>query len=785
MGKQFTVVSSFGHVRDLPKKKLGVDIEKKFEPEYSVPDKSKKVVQKLKTLAKKTDDVYYATDEDREGEAIAWHLQELLCVPSDKIKRIVFHEITKEAIMEALEKPRTIDQHLVNAQQARRIVDRLVGYQLSPFLWDKVARGLSAGRVQSVAVRLIVEREAEIDAFKKREYWTLDATFTNGEPILAKLFAKDDKKLDKFDIPSQADADKLVASAKEKKYAVSSVQKKRIRRKPLPPFTTSTLQQDANRKLGYSSQQTMRLAQQLYEGVTIAGEGQVGLITYMRTDSVNLAGKFITDSRNMIAKEFGKEYLPAEPRRYAASSKLAQEAHEAIRPTEAARTPQSISHALDPQQMKVYELIWNRAVASQMNDAEFDSTTIDIADAAKAFTFRSTGSVKHFDGFYRVYPDAIKEVILPSVQEGQALELSELKPEQHFTEPPARFSEAGLVKALEERGIGRPSTYAPTIATIVDRGYVIKENRRLIPTDIAKLVNKVLVEHFPTIVDFQFTARMEEDLDHIAEGKKDWVPVVSDFYLPFKDNLDKKSKELDKKRLTEEKSDVVCEKCGKPMVIKTGRFGRFLACSGYPECKNTVRLNGNTPAAPEAPPVSLGKDPSSGKEIFARTGRFGSYVQLGEKTGDEKPKTASLLPGMTLESLTLEDAIALLSLPRTLGATEAGDPIIAANGKFGPYIKAGKETRSIPPDASPISITLEQAQELLRQPKVKGRASAKRLLKEVGKLPSGETISIFAGKYGPYVSDGKTNASLPKGTLPEQVTLEQATGLLEAKRAKE
>lgn len=782
LGKGYKVTSSFGHVRDLPKSKLGVDVAGDFTPEYVVPEKSKKTVTELKKLAKNANIVYYATDEDREGEAIAWHLHSILKTPEDKTKRIVFHEITKTAIDEAIKSPRSIQQHLVDAQQARRVVDRLVGYELSPFLWEKVARGLSAGRVQSVVVRLIVEREEEIEKFKPQEYWTIESVFdANKKDLLSKLHILKGKKLDKFGVNNETLANEIVGIAKKGTFAITSVTKKRTKRKPNPPFTTSTLQQDANRKLGYSAKQTMRLAQQLYEGIKIGSKGeQVGLITYMRTDSVNLSTKFIDESRALIEKDFGKEYLTEKPRVYVAKSKLAQEAHEAIRPTEVAQTPDSLKDSLDPQQLKMYTLIWNRAVASQMNDAEMDSTSIDIEDDKKELTFRATGSILAFPGFYKVYPDAVNETILPDVKENDSVNLKKIEPKQHFTEPPARYSEAGLVKALEERGIGRPSTYAPTISTVVDRGYVTKENRRLEPTDIARLVNKVLVEHFPDIVDYDFTARIEEDLDKIAENKIEWKPVVKNFYMPFKKNLDIKSKELDKKNLTEEKSDEICDKCKQPMIIKTGRFGKFLACTGYPDCKNTINLNSNGDKDEKPTEEAIGEDPETKKLIFIKTGRYGTYVQLGEKEGKEKPKTASLLPMMDPANITLEIALKLLTLPRTLGKTKEGDDIIAANGPFGPYVKAGKETRSLPADIPPTDVTLEQALDLLSKPKEKKRGGGE--LANLGKDSEGREIKIKSGRYGAYITDGTTNAPMPKDKVPASLTLEEANKVLEAKR---
>lgn len=593
LGKGFKVESSFGHIRDLPKSKLGVDPANEFALDYVIPKEKLKHVATLKKLAHKADTVYLATDEDREGEAISWHLTEALKVRPDRYQRITFHEITKEAIEHALHHPRALDIHLVNAQQARRVLDRLVGYELSPLLWKKVARGLSAGRVQSVAVRLIVEREREIQAFKPQEYWTIEAILETSrkESFPAKLQAIDGKAVEKFDIANEARAREILARLEGKRWTIASVSAKKTSRKPPPPFTTSTLQQEANRKLGFSAKQTMMFAQQLYEGIELGNEGSIGLITYMRTDSFNLAEKFLHDTKAYLAS-LGSSYAQSAPRRYTTKSKLAQEAHEAIRPTDIARTPDEVKHALSPEQGKLYDLIWRRALASQMPDAILNQVIIDtLADGQN---FRTSGSTIDFDGFLKLYPDGATETLLPAVQEGEQVTPKEVKPLQHFTEPKPRYSEASLIKALEELGIGRPSTYAPTISTVVERGYVLKEERRLKPTDIALVVNDLLVEHFPSIVDYQFTAKMENNLDEIASGEQEWVPVIKDFYGPFKQTLEEKEHTLSKKELTTEETSEVCTTCGKPMVIRLGRFGKFLACSGYPECKHTRPLPGAT-----------------------------------------------------------------------------------------------------------------------------------------------------------------------------------------------
>lgn len=625
LGKDYTVKSSFGHLRDLPKSKLGVDVEKNFEPTYVISKEKAKTVQELQDAAAKAGEVLFATDEDREGEAISFHLAAILDIPASKAKRITFHEITKTAILEALEHPRKLDINLIDAQQARRILDRLVGYNLSPFLWRKVAKGLSAGRVQSVAVRLVTEREREIDAFKPEEYWSIEGEFAadRSTTFAARLSSIAGKKLDKMDLTAVLPVKKILADLAGASYAISSVDEKQTKRTPPAPYTTSSLQQEANHQLGFSAKQTMRLAQQLYEGMEIGSEGSVGLITYMRTDAVNLSEKFLADAREVIGKEFGERYRAEEPRRYKNKNKNAQEAHEAIRPTEAFRTPAAVEPFLDRNQYRLYELIWSRAVASQMAEAQLNSATIDI-ESNNHYGFHATGQTIVFEGFLKLYPEKMKENALPKLAEGQAVTCQSLTPEQHFTEPPARYSDATLVKALEEYGIGRPSTYAPTIATIEDRGYVERDDKKkLKPKDIAYIVNDLLVAHFPHIVDYQFTAQMEESLDEIARGEKEWQPVIKDFYIPFKETLDKKEIELDKKKLTEEKTDQVCDKCQSPMIIKVGRFGKFFACSGYPECKNTKPLPGEAGPAPEPTNEVCEK---CGSPMMRRVGRFGPFI---------------------------------------------------------------------------------------------------------------------------------------------------------------
>jgi DNA topoisomerase-1 len=598
LGTGYKVESSFGHVRDLPKSEMGVDIEHDFTPRYVIPIKAKKTIANLKKLAKTADEIILASDEDREGEAIAWHLAEALNIKSDTAKRIVFHEITKTAIMAALDHPRKIDNALVDAQQARRILDRLVGYELSPFLWKKVAKGLSAGRVQSVAVKLIVEREKEIKAFKSDEYWSISGDFSKVSDakitFSAELNKIKGKTINKLHIKDQAQADKIIAELQGAKYEVANVEYRDSQKNPPTPFTTSTLQQGANRMLGFSAKQTMVLAQRLYEQ---------GFITYMRTDSLNLSSKFLTDAKEYLSANVGKEYTLPIPRVFKTKSKGAQEAHEAIRPTEVTNTPEMLKDKLEPNQYRLYRLIWQRSLATQMPPALLSVTTVDISAIDTDYSFRASGQVLKFDGYLKIYPETTKEQDLPSIDKGEKLKLEKLSGAQHFTVPPARYSDAGLVKEMEKHGIGRPSTYAPTISTIIDRNYVARDDhKRLAPTDIAFVVIDLLEKHFANIVDYKFTADMEDSLDKVAEGKKDWVPVIRDFYEPFHKNLEIKYEEVDKNKIMpEEKTSEICEKCQSPMIIKTGRYGKFLACSNYPNCRNIKSLGGPKPGTAITP----------------------------------------------------------------------------------------------------------------------------------------------------------------------------------------
>ncbi len=680
LGKDYKIESSFGHIRDLPKSKMGIDIAHDFAPEYVIPKEAAKRVAALKKLAKSAPEIILATDEDREGEAIAWHLTQALGlatqIPSPlagegaraksrageggkAIKRIVFHEITKTAIEEALKNPREIDIKLVDAQQARRILDRLVGYELSPFLWKKVKAGLSAGRVQSVALRLIVEREREIEKFKPREYWTIEARLSPATPsssppsplrerggervgvFTAKLHSIEGNALKKFDLGDKASSDKIIADLKGASYQVAEIAEKEARRYPAAPFTTSTLQQEAARKLGLSAKQTMMYAQQLYE---------TGYITYMRTDSVNIAEQSLRQAQRVIEEKFGKNYVLSSPRRYKTKTKGAQEAHEAIRPTDLSQDSQILEGTLEKRQAQLYDLIWKRAIASQMPEAVFDQTVVDITttpsprpstgvpspargEGKKEYSFRATGQVLKFDGFIKVYTEGrdekdeeeLAEGELPKLQKSEILNLVSLDGKQHFTEPPPRYTDATLVKTLEEYGIGRPSTYAPTISTILERKYVERRERKFHPTEIGVVVNDLLVEHFPKIVDYQFTAHMEKELDDIAEGKLKWQPVIKEFYDPFKKNLEEKKATVEKQV---QATIVPCPKCGKLMVIKFGRFGQFLACPDFPKCKGTKPLPAEEAAQKKLESEVGGKTcPKCGEgTLVVRRGKFGYFL---------------------------------------------------------------------------------------------------------------------------------------------------------------
>ena len=648
LGRDYKVLSSYGHVRDLPKDEFGVEIENDFKPKYIIIPKARKTIQFLKKELKKADICLLSTDPDREGEAIAWHLTQILDLNEKKLyQRIVFHEITKSAIEEALKNPRKIDMDLVDAQQARRILDRIVGYELSPFLWKKVARGLSAGRVQSVAVRLVVEREREIENFVPQEYWTIVATLLKikderlkikDNEFEAVLVKKDGKVIPKLGIKNKEEVDEIVKDLKGAEYKVINVEKKEIKRNPLPPFTTSTLQQEAWKRFHFPAKFTMQVAQNLYER---------GIITYHRSDSLNLSDLSLFAARKFIIGNYGKEYWAGFLRGYKAKGRV-QEAHEAIRPTYPDRTPEKlkIQAKLDNNQFRLYDLIWRRFIACQMAQAVFDSTAVDIE--AKNYLFRATGQILKFDGFLKVYPIRYEENELPPVEVNEILELLKLIPSQHFTQPPPRYTEATLIKALEQNGIGRPSTYAPILSTIQERNYIEKDGeKRFRPTEIGTVVNDLLVNHFPKIVDIKFTAGMEEDLDKIAQGKEKWVPVIRDFYEPFEENLKQKYQEISKKEITEKPTEKICPKCGAPLLIRLGKYGKFYACSKFPKCKYTESLEENTLGikCPKCKKGEIVEKRTKKRKIFYACNQFPKcdFALWDKPTGEKCPKCSSLL----------------------------------------------------------------------------------------------------------------------------------------------
>jgi len=794
LGKDFEILASYGHVRDLVPKTGAVDPEDNFRMKYELIDRNTKHVDAIARAVKDADTVLLATDPDREGEAIAWHLSEILksrkALKDKKLKRVVFYEITEGAVKEAVKHPRTISMDLVNAQQARRALDYLVGFNLSPLLWKKIRRGLSAGRVQSPALRLIVERELEIEKFKSQEYWTLHFDSTKDKiAFTARLTHLKGEKLDQFAIGSaerDAEIRKLLETEGRGVAKVKEVEKKRKVRSPAAPFTTSTLQQEAVRKLGFSTDRAMKVAQSLYEGVNI-GRTVTGLITYMRTDSVTLSKEALAEMRGYITRNYGPDYLPKAPVQYRAPSKNAQEAHEAIRPTSIARTPDSVAAFLNDEQRKLYEMIWKRAIASQMTPAQFDTVAVDFTVGAPGNVFRATGQTMVFPGFFAVYhedqDDAVEEEDkrLPAFAIGDAANIERLYGEQHFTQPPPRYSEASLVKALEQYGIGRPSTYASIISTLVNREYVTLDKKRFQPTDVGRVVNKFLTEHFAHWVDYEFTAKLEDELDDISNGKEEWLPVLEKFWKGFSAQIGEKES-VSRKDVTQEQLEEMCPKCGKHhLTIRLGRRGRFIGCTGYPDCDYTRNLDGVEGG--EAAKREIGTDPRTHKLIQLLQGPFGPYIQLGEMEGDKKPKRVSVPKNVAPDTVDLAIALKLLALPRDLGAhPESGKKVHAAIGRFGPYVSHDGHFKSIPKDESVFDIGLERAVALLKEPKQFGGRGA---LKVLGKHPAdGQAVALYSGRYGPYVKHGKVNATLPDEGMITTVTLEEAVELLAAKAGK-
>jgi DNA topoisomerase-1 len=789
LGKDFEVLASYGHVRDLVPKSGAVDTEHGYAMKYETIARNSKHVDAIAKAAADADTILLAPDPDREGEAIAWHISELLKakrgLKSKPMRRVVFYEITQSAVKEAVAHPRDISIELVNAQQARRALDYLVGFNLSPLLWRKIRPGLSAGRVQSPALRLIVEREMEIEAFKSQEYWTvhLDSQ-KNSVPFTARLLQYQGKKLEQLSIGSEAEYQKIhdnLSSAKLPPKVVR-VEKKARQRSPAAPFTTSTLQQEAVRKLGMSAERTMRTAQQLYEGVDIGGQ-TVGLITYMRTDSLTLAQEAVQELRTYIGANYSAEYLPSAQPQYKSKSKNAQESHEAIRPTSIARTPEEMRDYLTVDQLRLYEMIWKRTLASQMTQARFDTVSVDIRLGGDDTLFRATGQTLVFPGFMAVYQEGTDDTEeeeaakLPPLQEGDVLPVDKLYGEQHFTQPPPRYTEASLVKTLEEHGIGRPSTYASIISTLQQREYAVLDKKRFMPTDVGRVVNKFLTEHFTRYVDYGFTAQMEDELDEISEGKRAWIPVLDEFWKGFSKLIaDKKEVE----RPGTEILDELCPKCGRPLSKRLGKRGSFIGCTGYPECDYTRSLGGEADAGEAR--RELGQD-AAGMPVLLLRGPYGYYVQLGEleEGAKKKPKRVSWPKELPTGTADLATALQLLSLPRELGDhPETGKKVIVNIGRFGPYIGHDGKFKSIPKTDSIFTIGLERAVELLAQAR-----SSSLVLRELGKHPDdGGPIEVCNGRYGPYVRHGKVNATLPRDVSPDSVTLEEALSLLAARAEK-
>jgi len=745
LGRDFEVLASYGHVRDLVPKEGAVDPDNGYAMKYQVLEKNERHVAAIARALTRARALYLATDPDREGEAIAWHLREILKsrgeLDGKDVHRVVFYEITRNAIREAVERPRALSLELVNAQQARRALDYLVGFNLSPLLWKKVRRGLSAGRVQSPALRMICEREEEIAAFVAREYWTIEGEGTHsGQGVPLKLLEYRGAKVEQFSFTSEAQAREAErtlqaaagASAQQPgTLTVLAIDRKQRRRNPAPPFTTSTLQQEAARKLGFNARRTMRLAQQLYEGLDI-GEGSVGLITYMRTDSVNLAAEAVREIREVAARLYGAHEVADEPRIYKTKSKNAQEAHEAIRPTSAAITPADVEGKIEDDLYRLYALIWKRAVASQMSHALFDTVAVDLlagADGPQRHLLRANGSTLVKAGYIAVYQEGSDDAaadeadhVLPPMQQGDSVSLVALAATQHFTEPPPRYSEASLVKALEEHGIGRPSTYATIISTLQDREYVEMDSRRFVPTDIGKIVNRFLTHHFHRYVEYGFTASMEDELDAVSRGEEEWTTPLEKFWKPFIRQVDKIERTVTREQVAQARE--------------------------------------------------LGKDPASGKPVTVRMGRYGPFVQIGTKDDEEKPRFAGLRPGQKMDAIVLADAMELFKLPRTLGTTAEGEAIVANVGRFGPYVKYGSKYASLKED-DPYTVTLERAREVIR---LKKEADANRIIQEF----TDAGIQVLNGRYGPYITDKKKNAKIPKDRDPKTLTLEECRALLAA-----
>ncbi len=823
LGKDYEVLASFGHIRDLPAKDGSVDPDADFRMVWELEDRGAKRVSEIAKAVKGAEKLILATDPDREGEAISWHVVEALnakkALKDVPIERVTFNAITKASVDAAMRKPRAIDQALVDAYLARRALDYLVGFNLSPVLWRKLPGAKSAGRVQSVALRLVVEREMEIEAFKPREYWSIVATLStkDGGVFEARLVGADGKKIARLDVGTGDEAARFKKDLELATFSVASVEAKPAKRHPQPPFTTSTLQQEASRKLGMAPAQTMRVAQKLYEGVAVDGE-TVGLITYMRTDGVDMAAEAIKDARRVIGRDYGPDYVPDVPRKYSVKAKNAQEAHEAVRPTDMGRLPKQVARFVDDEQARLYELIWKRTLASQMESAELERTTVDVHAQVgpRRLELRATGQVVKFDGFLALYQESKDDEEdeeskrLPPMKAGDPLKRERITSTQHFTEPPPRYSEASLVKRMEELGIGRPSTYAAILQTLRDREYVKIEKKRLQPEDKGRLVTGFLESFFKRYVEYDFTADLEGQLDRVSNAEIDWRAVLRDFWRDFSAAIDG-TKELRVAQVLEalntllgphifpEKADGgdprLCPTCGSGQLsLKLGKFGAFIGCSNYPECKYTRQLSvpeGGTDGASEdgsQPGIRvLGDDPETGLPVTLRDGRFGPFLQLGEAStekGAEKPKRSSLPRGLSPADVDLDKALRLLALPREVAKhPESGEPILANIGRYGPYVQHGRTYANLGKDDDVLEIGGNRAIDLIVAKEQGGGRPARDPGRVIGKDESGKELTVKAGRYGAYVTDGTVNATLPKSMSADALSLEQAIELVKAKLA--
>jgi DNA topoisomerase-1 len=807
LGSDYKVLASFGHIRDLPSKDGSVKPDDDFSMTWEVDDRAQKRIKDIADAMKGADKLILATDPDREGEAISWHVLEVLkqkkALGKAKIERVAFNAVTKQAILDAIAHPREINAELVDAYMARRALDYLVGFTLSPVLWRKLPGARSAGRVQSVALRLVVDREQEIEAFKAQEYWSIDADVAvqNGG-FKARLIQLNGEKLDKLSLKTDAEASAAVAAIEAQSFKIDSVESKPVKRHPAPPFITSTLQQEASRKLGFGAKRTMQIAQSLYEGTDIGGE-TVGLITYMRTDGITMVAEAVAEARAVVGGKYGQRYLPGSPRVYTSKAKNAQEAHEAIRPTLFERTPEDVAQYLDADSARLYELIWKRAIASQMESAEMERTTVDVASANKKITLRATGTVMLFDGFLTLYQEGKDDESdddgsrLPKIVQGETAKVDNVASAQHFTEPPPRYSEASLVRKLEELGIGRPSTYASILSVLRDRSYVRLDRGRFTPDDKGRLVTEFLKRYFPRYVEYGFTADLEEQLDQVSDGKLDWKELLRVFWRDFSAAVGD-TKDIKISNVIDVMNEVLgphmfpanadgsapraCPSCGNgELSLKLGRFGAFIGCSNYPNCRFTRQLGQSNEAAAAAQPRELGHD-ENGETVSLRSGRFGPYVQLGE---GKEPKRSGIPKGHDGE-VNLPYALKLLALPREVGLhPETQKPITANFGRFGPYVAHDGMYASLESAEDVFTVGLNRAVDLIAEKKANPRnRRGPQALKELGKDASGTEIKLMKGRYGPYVTDGSTNATVPDADNAETITLEQALALIADRAAK-